>query len=66
MQDLMPNILTQLGPNAIKAMLESMSKGKGGMGGLEQMLGGMNLGAGGEEGMPDLEEGADFEAVSNE
>jgi hypothetical protein len=66
----MPSILSQMGPQSLKAMLDSVSKGKGGMGGLEAMLGGMGLGggapgAGGEEGdMPALE--SDFEAVSQQ
>lgn len=63
MQDLMPNILSQLGPNAIQSLLASMQKG--GKGGIEQMLAGLGgLGGAGGDDMPELEE--NFEDVSKE
>ena len=61
-QELMPGIISQMGPNALKGLLESMAKGGKGVPGLEQMMGEMG-GAGGDDEMPELET-ADFEAVS--
>lgn len=68
MGDLMPNILSQMGPNAIKDLLAQM-QGKGGKGApdLSALLGAMGGAAGGDDDdMPSLEEGADFEAVSQQ